>query len=270
LRAKLIYASFTLLAIWSGILTPYVSANEQLPEIAIVIDDIGNQRYRDQQAIRLQGPVAYALLPHTPHARQAANFAAKLGKEIILHIPMEPISHKLPGPGALRLDMEASSYLAKVNANLDAIPNIIGVNNHMGSRLTQNADKMLLLMNEIRKRGNLFFLDSLTTHRSLANNIAQQYNIPSTTRDVFLDHDVSLAAISQSFDRLIQIAKQKGRALAIGHPYPETLEYLEYWLPRLERKGVKLISLSAYIQKEKRHQKIWQASLSRSRQALKN
>ena len=218
------------------------------PLIALIIDDIGDNLRLGLRAIRLPGNVTCAFLPHTTYARQLAKSAHRQHKEVMLHLPMESEEGKAPGPGALTLDMTRSEFIHTVESDLEAIPYASGVNNHMGSLITQHPGDMRWLMQEISRRGNLFFVDSRTTEFTVAQQVAQETGVPNLRRDVFLDNDQQPAAIAAQFDHLIALAKRRGSAVAIGHPHAATLRFLEKRLPQLKDEGVELVSVSDLIQ----------------------
>ena len=126
------------------------------------------------------------------------------------------------------------------------VPFATGINNHMGSALTQEPQAMVWLMRSV-KRHKLFFVDSRTTHKSVASEIAVKENIRTASREVFLDNDRSLYGIDKEFRRLLAVAKERKTAIAIGHPYPSTLEYLEHAIPMLQDEGIQLISVSEML-----------------------
>jgi polysaccharide deacetylase 2 family uncharacterized protein YibQ len=216
------------------------------PEIAIVIDDIGYDSRRGRAAIELTKPFAYAVLPFAPFAKKLANLAHQQGKDVILHLPMEAEQdNHLLGPGALRVNMselEVRSIFAK---SLAAVPHAIGVNNHMGSRLTTESKSLNWLMQSIHDRRNLFFLDSRTTKGSLALSIARAARIPATSRDVFLDTVQSRDHVEGQLQLLIKRAKKNGHALGIAHPYDVTISALAQWRPK--HQGVNVVKLSDYM-----------------------
>ena len=148
--------------------------------------------------------------------------------------------------GALTSDMNRQQLVAVLRQGLAALPDAIGVNNHMGSLLTQQAAPMHWLMAELDQQ-QLFFVDSRTSADSLAFAIAQDYSLPSLKRDVFLDHQRNSGFIESQFQQLLNIAKKRGRAIGIGHPYPETLAVLEKHLPLLKQQGVELVTISALL-----------------------
>ena len=164
----------------------------------------------------------------------------------MLHAPMSNV-HNIPlGKNGLTETMNEARFKDALNDSLDSIPHISGVNNHMGSLLTQKALPMEWLMESLRQR-QLYFIDSRTTSHSIAWDIAQQLDIPSLKRDVFLDHEQTHTFIHKQFTRLTQLAKKQGYAVAIAHPYPETIRYLKKHLPSLEQKGIELVSASELV-----------------------
>ena len=218
------------------------------PLVAIIIDDLGYERRLGEQAIRLPGPVAYAVLPGTPNGERLARLAHENGKEVLLHLPLEAMHTKDPEePGLLRLDMTRTAFSQMVASNLGSVPHIAGINTHRGSLLTRHPGHMAWLMEEIVGRGDLYFVDSYTTADSIALEIAEEHGVPAVRRDVFLDPDPSPATIAREFDRLKKIADEQGFAIGIGHPYRETLTYLEQALPQLENEGYKLVTIGDLV-----------------------
>lgn len=223
------------------------AVHAQKPAISIIIDDLGNLGNRDTRAVRLPGAVTYAILPHTPHAQTLAKLAHKLHKEVMLHLPMQSMQHNKLGPGGMTLDMTEQEFSRQLQSNLNSVPHVVGINNHMGSLLTQHPGHMAWLMSEISKRENLYFVDSFTTKTSIARQLANEHWVPNLRRDVFLDDDRDPKKIKKEFDRLLKMAHRDGIALAIGHPYPETLALLEAELPLLEAQGIRLVSVSELL-----------------------
>ena len=233
----------------------------QRPVIAIIIDDLGNSS-RDEIAIALPGAVACSFLPHTPHTPRLAKLAHANNKEVMLHAPMQAMHHNQKlGPGRLMLDMTESEFVKTLQADLAAVPHVQGVNNHMGSLLTQHPGHMLWLMQEMNRHGDLFFVDSRTTAQSVAKMVANENQVPSLTRDIFLDAEQGEAFVHQQFDRLLNIARRHGSALAIGHPYPATMKVLKQRLLALESENVDLVPVSTLL-KLRQEKARWQVSLS--------
>ncbi len=243
--------------------TPKTFDNDRQPTIAIIIDDLGYLKQRDTRAVRLPGPVTLAFLPQTPHARTLAQLAHQLNKEVMLHLPMESMHGLKLGPGGLTLDMTATQFTQQLKLDLASIPHVAGVNNHMGSLLTQHPGHMQWLMQELRKHNGLYFVDSFTTKTSIAQQLANENWIPNLRRDVFLDHDRNLDAIRFHFRRLIKMAKKNGSALAIGHPFPETMMVLEQELPKLKAQGITLLPVSQLVRQTLEESTSWQAYWSR-------
>ena len=130
---------------------------------------------------------------------------------------------------------------------LAAVPHVVGINSHRGSLLTRHPGHMMWLMQEIAKREQLFFIDSYTTHHSVALQIAEESGVDATRRDVFLDPDRSPETVAREFERMKEVARQRGQVVAIGHPYPSTLELLERELPRLAEEGFELVNVSEIV-----------------------
>ncbi len=219
--------------------------NEQ-PVMAIIIDDIGDNRSKGLAAIDLPGALTYAFLPHTPYSFELAQRAHDLGKEVILHAPMENKAGLRLGPGALTQQHSSQTLSQILNGNLDAIPYAVGMNNHMGSLLTEDRQKMDDVMSIVRQR-NLFFLDSVTTPNTVAWKAAQDQGVPFLVRDVFLDNQPRRDYIHNQFKQALSLAVTQGHAVVIGHPYPETVAYLSEVLPILAHLEVKLVTASELL-----------------------
>ena len=221
------------------------AAVEPLPAIVLIIDDMGDTAHAGERVVELPGPVVCAILPGAPHGKRLARRCHAAGKDVLLHLPMEAENGADPGPGAVTLAMLPDEFRATVNAALDALPHVQGVNNHMGSLLTQAPGPMTWLMDELRRRDEgLSFVDSRTTPRSVAAAVAGERGVPNLSRDVFLDNVRDESAICQRFLELVAVARREGEAVGIGHPYRETLRVLEDVLPTLEvSHGVRLQGL---------------------------
>jgi len=238
--------------------------------IALIIDDLGNRWEYDQQVIMLPGPVACAFLPHGPHTRQLAQQAHSHDKEVLLHLPMQAVGDVPPEGGKLTLDMTRLEFLRVFSDDLNAVPHVSGVNNHQGSLLTRHPGHMSWLMQEIKQHAGLFFVDSRTTRNTIARQLAHEHGVPSIERNVFLDHDRDIQNVRAQFRHLIEIARQHGTALGIGHPYPETLAVLKEEIAALETHQVKLVSVARLIELKQRRNASWQTSSSRWPRVVKN
>ncbi len=224
-----------------------LDANDlMIPTIALIIDDLGNRHRQDHAAIALPGPLAYAILPFSPFATELAVAANSSGKEVLLHLPMEAEeSNHLLGLGALDTDMPRDAFVAALHRALNAVPHLSGVNNHMGSRLTRDLERMRWLMAELRNTDNLLYIDSRTTPKSVARQAAAEAEIPFVARDIFLDNRRETSYIHAQIDALIAHARSRGDGVGIAHPYPETIAVLVERLEMLD--DVRLVSLSTLL-----------------------
>lgn len=216
--------------------------------ISIVIDDLGDKLHEGEAVIALPGAIACAFLPESPHTRRLATLAHDRGKEILLHLPMEPVGGG-GHPLAIGSQLPVSSRNSQLERYLASVPYVTGVNNHQGSLTTANRGTMHWLMRELSARGIRFFVDSMTSGSSVAYPMARAYGIPATRRKVFLDHERGVETARTQFAKLVRIAHQNGGALAIGHPHPETLQVLREMLPRLAALGVELVTPSQLIRR---------------------
>ncbi|WP_428634041.1 divergent polysaccharide deacetylase family protein [Sedimenticola sp.] len=237
--------------------------------ITVIIDDMGNQAGWGEAALTLPGAMTYAFLPHTPHASRLAQQAYATGKEVMLHLPMESHEGNPLGPGALTLHMTEIAFKRTLQDDLNAVPHVRGLNNHMGSLLTRHPGAMAWLMQALRSRNDLFFIDSRTALETVAQQMATEYGVPNANRDVFLDNDRTLEAIDWQFDQLIKRARRQGYAIGIGHPYPETTQVLAQRLPELRSLGIKLIPASEMIEYQ-RSRTLWHVSSSPSPKVAKS
>ncbi len=238
--------------------------------VAIVIDDLGNDLAMGKQLVALPYDLTYSFLPRTKYSLNLVAFAQEKNKEIMLHLPMQAINNKKMGLGGLSMSMLQQQFVNTVKDDLQAVPGAIGVNNHMGSLLTQQPLRMQWLMMELKANKNLYFLDSRTHANSIAAAQAKAHRIPMAIRDVFLDHVVDNHEIDVQFARLLKQVSRVGHALAIGHPHSETLVALKKWLPKLKAEGVEIVTVSRYISLIEMKHALWQASLSRPPKVAKN
>jgi hypothetical protein len=229
---------------------PAVAQQTAGASIALIIDDLGDSLGEGRRVVALPGPVACSILPHTAHGRELADTAHRAGKEVMLHLPMPPDGEAYePGPGQIDADMGSLEVGMMLAYDLETVPHAAGVNNHMGSRLTAQPEPMARVMGALKTRGGLFFLDSFTSPASVAAQVALRHGLPTLKRDVFLDNERNEAAIERQFDELLRLARSRGAAIGIGHPYPETLAVLERRLPPLAEQGVTLVAPSALLPK---------------------
>jgi len=239
--------------------TALVSGNSAAAEqphdtayIAIIIDDLGNHLGRGQKAIQLPAKLTYAILPHAKYTHQLAELAHLGGKEVMLHMPMANLGHKPMGPGGLTQHLTETEFYQTLEQAIEQIPHLKGINNHMGSQLTQQTQQMNWLMSQIKQR-QLYFIDSRTTADTVALAAASARQIRSSSRDVFLDNDPTFDSIDQSFKILLAKARRDGTGIAIGHPHQATLDYLAMVIPGLAAQAIELITVSALIQRQQAH-----------------
>lgn len=218
------------------------------PQIAIIIDDLGYRLDAGRRAIDLPGPISFAVLPETPRAAALAAHAHERGKEVLLHLPLQASPDDAADePASINLDMSREEFGDTFERALLSVPYAIGVNSHRGSMLTRHPGHMRWLMEEIQARDSLFFIDSYTTHESVALQIASEAGVSARKRDVFLDPDRDPGTIAREFGRMKRLAQQRGSVVAIGHPYDGTLNFLERELPGLEADGFELVTISDLV-----------------------
>jgi polysaccharide deacetylase 2 family uncharacterized protein YibQ len=184
--------------------------------------------------LSMEYPISFAFLPYATYTDFWAKRAKELGRDVLVHLPLEPANGIYPGLGALHTGMSLETMLRLLKEDLDRVPNAIGVNNHMGSKFTADKKSMEIVLAEVKRRG-MFFVDSRTTKDSVAYQVAQSIGVPALERHVFLDHDPRPEAIKEEIRRLEILAKKNGYALAIAHPYETTWKVLYEELPRLKK-----------------------------------
>ena len=216
--------------------------------IAVIIDDIGFDLRIVEELAGIPAPIAFAVLPYAPHAAEAARLLHAAGKEILLHLPMEPRSYpgESPGPGALMVDMDEGQIRRQIRESLAAVPYVSGVNNHMGSRFMENEAHLAVVMEELKKRG-LYFVDSRTTPDSRGRETANRAGVRFATRGRFIDH---LPGYAEALKNLTGPIRREGNGkpvLMIGHPHPETVRALRDALPRWQAEGVRLVGLPTFL-----------------------
>ncbi|MCD8497317.1 MAG: divergent polysaccharide deacetylase family protein [Alphaproteobacteria bacterium] len=219
-------------------------------KVVIIIDDMGMTAGRDQAVLDLPGKLTLAYLPYAPGVAAQAKKAKARGHELLIHTPMEPMNGRLDmGPIALRNNMGEKEFREELRTKiLPSFEGYIGINNHMGSRLTQNPKAMGWLMEELKKR-DLAFVDSVTIPSSIAADVAQDYEVPFAVRDVFLDHFDTEDSVHKALRQLERRAHEQGYAVAIGHPKAHTIRALQEWLPGIKDKGLELVPLSVVLEK---------------------
>lgn len=202
------------------------------PILSIVIDDIGYNRASARKLIALPYPLTFSVLPQSPFGKELAQLAWIRGKEVMLHIPMATQTNSKLDPGGIPLSMPTARITELLTEHIHNFPQAIGINNHMGSRLTEISPAMDAVMQALKPE-DLFFIDSRTSAQSVAFNQAKKAGLAAAKRDVFLDNEQSVAEIAAQLEKAVALAEKNGSALAIGHPYPETIAALQAHLPEL-------------------------------------
>ena len=233
------------------LVTPLAVAASSLPashrpRLAIVIDDLGSDRAQADALFRLSYPLTLSVLPHLSNSGEIAEEAHRRGYQVLLHLPMASNGGGPDEPIELYPGMDSSAVGHTFAAMLDTVPYAVGVNNHEGSRGTSDSALMSELMPLLLER-KLFFVDSRTTTATVAETAAHTAGVPATSRNVFLDDERSPGAIRKQFALAVRDAREKGSALAIGHPHPKTLQVLSEMLPEAERQGVTLVFASDLV-----------------------
>ncbi|MCB1782579.1 MAG: divergent polysaccharide deacetylase family protein [Alphaproteobacteria bacterium] len=215
--------------------------------VVIIIDDMGLNVKNTREVEDLPGPLTLSYLPYANNLPKQTAYAKGQGHELMVHVPMEPLNGKLDaGPEVLKTNMDKTAFNKALEDDLSQFSGYAGINNHMGSRLTQDPAAMRLVMAALKKRG-VYFVDSKTIGTSVAADIAAESGLPYAERDVFLDHEMTSAFVENALRKLEKTAYQKGYAIAIGHPHDVTIAALEKWLPTLKEKGLTLVPASAVV-----------------------
>lgn len=226
---------------------PFPKPRPGWPVLAIVIDDLGSSVEQAAAFAEIPIPLTFAVLPDGQASREVLRFLEALDREVIAHLPMEPKDpDMMASPNFLTTSLGPEEVRAKVRDFLDLVPGAIGANNHMGSRFTTDLERMVHVMEVLKERG-LFFLDSRTTKETRACEAARLVGVRCVERDVFLDDDPSPQAVLLQLQRALEVAKGRGFAIAIGHPFPATIEAL-WALARAKEREVDLAPLSSIVE----------------------
>lgn len=220
-----------------------ISATENLSKIVIIIDDMGVNRKRSEEISQLKYPLTASFLTYAPHLKEQIEESQKNGQEIMVHIPMEPKIMQNYTNQMLTTDMTDEEIIKTLNEMLAQIPQAVAINNHMGSKFTEDEYRMGVVMRVLKEKG-LIFVDSKTSAKTQGYKQAQILNVVSFIRDIFLDNENNYDYILSQLQKTEKIALKKGYAIAIGHPKEQTYKALKDWLPSLEEKGLQLIPIS--------------------------
>lgn len=248
-----------------------VSAQPSGPVLALVIDDLGYSKEAAEAAFALPGNNTFAIIPDSAQSFWTAITAQNQELETILHLPMQSgHNHVAAENNTLNINMSEEEFIAQVQYFLQQLPGVRGVNNHMGSLLTEQGWMMRPLMQTIHDTNpSLVFLDSRTSPDSQALTAALEAGLPATRRDVFLDHEPTEEAIEFQFKRWLSTARKYGHALAIAHPHPLSIQILQQEMPQAIEQGYRFVTLSEYID-EIRSQEQWPRYLSHWQTDSKN
>ena len=218
------------------------------PKIAIVIDDLGGENRISRELLLFDVPVTLSILPFTTYSRVLATEAHLKGKEVILHLPMEPHGYPKvkPGKGALLEEMNEERLLQQLARDIASVPNIKGVSNHMGSRLMEDPEKLKIIFSDLKQRG-LFFLDSRTTPQSAGLRTARSIGLKALERTLFIDHSSEEETIHEKLEHLIRSSLSTGMAIGIGHPHAATVQAIRERVPGMKERGIEIVRLSALI-----------------------
>ena len=233
------------------VLSSRAGNNENLPagaaRLAIVLDDLGSDRSVADAIFALQVPITLSVLPYHAHSQEIAQEARKHGCEVMLHLPMQSVANETPERQELRPGLKREEVEAIVNKMLESVPEADGVNNHQGSQATSNGALMDELMPVLRDAG-VFYVDSRTTAETVAYETAKRAGVKTAFRNVpFLDDVQNKPAVKRQLQIAIRGAKEKGEAIAIGHPHAVTLDALREMLPEAKKQGVRLVLVSDVV-----------------------
>jgi hypothetical protein len=216
--------------------------------LALIIDDGGYSIDRVKELLGMGKPMTFAILPNTPHGRKVALMAHENGEQVMLHLPMEPRESD-------RYSLEQDTVLAGMDKreiqnilqkDLAQIPNVRGVNNHMGSKATEDTAVMQALMEVLKKEG-LFYIDSHTSSHTVGPQMARQVGVAFGSNDRFIDPEKDLETIKKAIRQVMRKAKKEGKTIAIGHPHPLTAQAIREMIPEIEKAGIKLVFASEVV-----------------------
>ncbi|OPY93090.1 MAG: Divergent polysaccharide deacetylase [Syntrophaceae bacterium PtaU1.Bin231] len=214
--------------------------------LAIIMDDIGQDLKAVEELLRTGAPITFSILPHCTYSRISAEKIHRAGREILLHLPMEPhgFPEVDPGKGALLVGMDPARIRRELSADLEAVPYVSGVNNHMGSKFMEDGPKLRVVFDQLKKKG-LFFVDSGTTANSRAREVAEAAGLRLISRDAFLDHGNDP---DQTCRELMRLASGNGdweRKVVIAHPYPGTVEALKKFVRKVNPEKIEIVPVSS-------------------------
>tara|TARA_R110002073_G_scaffold4805_7_gene30635 strand:+ start:2162 stop:3199 length:1038 start_codon:yes stop_codon:yes gene_type:complete len=213
------------------------------PRIALIIDDVGLDEAAAARVLALNAPLTIAILPYADAAASTARLAEAGGRDVLVHMPMEPLGLADPGPHALRIDLSDRDLRARIRWAMARVPGAIGLNNHMGSRFTRDPRAMRIALAAIAEQAPLF-VDSMTTAESRGFAVAEGLGLPVLRRDIFLDHVIEAEAIGARLAEAETLARSQGHAVLIGHPHAATLDALEIWIDQAREAGFEFVTVT--------------------------
>ncbi|HEY9080729.1 divergent polysaccharide deacetylase family protein [Magnetovibrio sp.] len=231
------------------------SAPQGAPMISIVIDDMGVDRKRSLHMWQdVPAPLTLSFMTYADDLPAQTQAARKNGHELMLHMSMEPSSATIDaGPNVLMTAMGSAEIRSLANWGMNRFEGFVGVNNHMGSRFTEDERAMRVVLEEIQKRG-LMFLDSRTSSHTVGPKIARTLGMPALERNVFLDNDNVPEKVLKQLDEVERLARKYGHAIAIGHPRDATIEVLKTWIPKARERGLAIVPVSTLMKERLKRQ----------------
>jgi len=230
---------------------PATEKKEVSKKVALVIDDMGEDLDFLQELIQLKTPLTVAIIPEARYAQETAAIASKNGLEVIIHLPLEAFNNHISSAGAeglIRTSMSPQDIRSILEKDLNLLPQARGLNNHMGSKATTDEAVMDIIISFLREK-NLYFLDSKTSPKSIAYDLALKKKVPAASRQVFLDADEDRSRVGNRLLELFNLANKNGQSVGIGHPFPETLEVLKTYLPRAREYGLQFVPVSEVLKR---------------------
>jgi len=223
----------------------------KIQRVAIIIDDIGYDLSQVDELLQIDVPLTFSILPFCTNSIEAADKVHRAGKEILLHLPMEPRDYprKNPGRGVLLTLMTEEEVRRSLDDALSAVPHASGVNNHMGSKFMEDGEKLAVVFKTLKGKG-LFFVDSLTTKNSRGRSLARDIGLPFVSRDIFIDNGRDFGKTYQAFMKLPKGKKRRRDLVVIGHPYPGTIEALQASVQRFRSEGIEIVPVSEIVKKK--------------------
>jgi uncharacterized protein len=222
---------------------PVTAPKPAMGNIAIVIDDVGYNNVNFKIIEGIKYPITFSVLPGLSFSEVAAKELSEHGFQIILHLPMEPKEKTELENNTILTSMDEKQIRSIIDLDLATLPEARGINNHMGSKVTEDARCLSIILDELKSK-HMFFLDSFVTSKSVARAVAQGKKIKFAQRDVFLDNSRDPVYIRKQIARLKLKARQNGQAIGIGHDRKATLEVLKQDMPEIEKEGFKFVFVS--------------------------